>query len=184
MDSLTNPFRPGAGTPPPALIGRDVLIDAFGVTIRRAMAGRPGKSLMPVGLRGVGKTVLLNRFAEIAADEGAQVGFIEAPETGDFRTLLAVRIRKALLNLDQGPAQKAVLKALRVLKAFTLQLPDGSTLTLDVDAIAGEADSGILADDLTDLLVATGEAAKNRSDRKSTRLNSSHGGISRMPSSA
>lgn len=162
MDSLTNPFRPGAGTPPPALIGRDALIDAFGVTMRRAVAGRPGKSLMPVGLRGVGKTVLLNRFAKIATDEGAQVGFIEAPETGDFRMLLAVRLRKALLALDRGPTSKAVMRALRALKAFTLQLPDGSTLSIDVDALAGEADSGVLADDVTDLLVATGEAARAR----------------------
>jgi len=163
MDPLTNPYRPGAGTPPPALIGRDALIDAFGLTVRRAMTDRPGKSLMPVGLRGVGKTVLLNRFAEIAEVEGCQVGFIEAPETGDFRTLIAVKLRKILLALDQGPTKKAVLRALRVLKAFTLQLPDGSTLTLDIDALAGQADSGVLADDLTDLLVAAGEAARERS---------------------
>src|SRR5713101_757207 len=163
MDPLTNPYRPGAGTPPPALIGRDALIDAFGLTVRRAMTDRPGKGLMPVGLRGVGKTVLLNRFAEIAEVEGCQVGFIEAPETGDFRTLIAVKLRKILLALDQGPTKKAVLRALRVLKAFTLQLPDGSTLTLDIDALAGQADSGVLADDLTDLLVAAGEAARERS---------------------
>jgi hypothetical protein len=163
MDPLDNPFRPGAGTPPPALIGRDPLIDAFRVTMRRAMSGRPGKSLMPVGLRGVGKTVLLNRFAEIAADEGAHVGFIEAPETGDFRTLLAVRLRKVLLALDQGKAKRAVLQALRALKAFTLQLPDGSSMSIDVDAMVGTADSGVLADDITDLLVATGEAARENS---------------------
>ncbi len=118
---------------------------------------------MPVGLRGVGKTVLLNRFAEIAQNEGCEVGFIEAPETGDFRTLLAVRLRKVLLSLDQGTARKTVLKAMRVLKAFTLQLPDGSTISFDVDALAGQADSGILADDMTDVLVAVGEAAKDRS---------------------
>lgn len=64
MDRLDNPYRPGAGTRPPALIGRDDLIDGFGVTVRRALAGRPGKSYMPIGLRGVGKTVLLNRFSE------------------------------------------------------------------------------------------------------------------------
>ncbi len=105
MDPLDNPYRPGAGTPPPALIGRDELIERFGVAVRRAVTGRPGKSLMPIGLRGVGKTVLLNRFAEIAANEGLQVAFIEAPETGDFRTLLAVRLRKVLLELERsGPA--------------------------------------------------------------------------------
>jgi Cdc6-like AAA superfamily ATPase len=66
MDAFDNPFRPGAGTPPPALIGRDELIEKYDVALRRALTGRPGKSLMPIGLRGVGKTVLLNRFQEIA----------------------------------------------------------------------------------------------------------------------
>jgi hypothetical protein len=159
MDSLENPYRPGAGTPPPALIGRDELIDRFGITVRRAVEGRPGKSLMPSGLCGVGKTVLLNRFTEIADHEGLQVAMIEAPETGDFRTLLAVRLRKVLLQLDRSGAASAVLKALRVLKTFSLQLPDGSRIAIDVDALAGEADSGLLAEDLTDLLVSVGEAA-------------------------
>jgi hypothetical protein len=162
MDELTNPFRPGAGTSPPALLGRDELIDHFGTTVRRAMAGRPGKSLMPIGLRGVGKTVLLNRFAEIAEYEGLAVGFIEAPESGDFRSLLASRLRKILLAYDNKKKTAKVLKALRILKTFSLQLPDGSKITLDVDALAGSADSGNLSDDITDLLVAVGEAAAER----------------------
>lgn len=98
MDEFTNPYRPGAGTRPPALLGRDDLIDHFGTIVRRAMAGQPGKSLMPIGLRGVGKTVLLNHFTEIAEREGLAVGFIEAPETGDFRSLLVHRLRKLLLS--------------------------------------------------------------------------------------
>jgi hypothetical protein len=159
MDRLTNPYRPGAGTSPPALVGRDGLIDDFGVTIRRAVDRRPGKSVLAVGLRGVGKTVLLNRFAQIADAEGIEVAFIEAPETGDFRTLLAVRLRKVLLVFDRGPVRRAALRALRVLKTFTMQLPDGVAVSLDVDALAGQADSGILSEDLTDLLVAVGEAA-------------------------
>lgn len=159
MDELENPYRPGAGTPPPALIGRDELIGRFGVTVRRAAKGRPGKSLMPIGLRGVGKTVLLNRFAEIANDEGVEVAFIEAPETVDFRTLLVARLRKVLLKLDRGGPTRAVLKALRVLKTFSLRLPDGGSIAIDVDALSGLADSGLLSEDLTDLLVAVGEAA-------------------------
>ncbi|MBI4729470.1 MAG: ATP-binding protein [Acidobacteria bacterium] len=162
MDPLENPYRPGAGTPPPALLGRDGLINAFGVTVRRALQRRPGKSLMPIGLRGVGKTVLLNRFAEIAGHEGLEVAFIEAPETGDFRTLLAVRLRKVLLELDRKGPAKAVLRALRILKTFSLTLPDGSTIAIDVDALAGHADSGVLSEDLSDLLVATGEAAAEK----------------------
>jgi hypothetical protein len=163
MDPLDNPYRPGAGTPPPALLGRDALIDAFGVTVRRAVSGMPGKSLMPIGLRGVGKTVLLNRFGEIAGDAGMTTAFIEAPETGDFRMLLAIRIRKILLGLERSGPTRAALRALRVLKTFALQLPDGTRIAIDVDALAGEADSGDLSSDLTDLLVATGEAAGDRS---------------------
>ncbi len=159
MDRLTNPYRPGAGTPPPALIGRDELIDNFGVTLRRALMGRPGKSYMPVGLRGVGKTVLLNRFVDIASDEGVQVAFIEAPETGNFTQLLAVRLRKILLEMSRGPVRAVVSKALGILRSFTLQLPDGSRIQLGVDALAGYGDSGILSEDLTDVLVAVGEAA-------------------------
>ena len=110
----------------------------------------PGKSLMPIGLRGVGKTVLLNRFGDIAQDSGMTTAFIEAPETGDFRTILAIRIRKVLLGLERNGTRRAALRALRVLKTVTLQLPDGSRLAIDVDALAGEADSGDLASDLTD----------------------------------
>jgi AAA ATPase domain len=160
MDELLNPFRPGAGTPPPELVGRDRLIDTFGVTLRRAMAGRPGKSLLLVGLRGVGKTVLLNRFAEIAEQEGAAVGYLEATDDGDFQGQLAQRLRRILLRFDRHKPSAAVLRALRALKGFSLHLPDGSSVSLDVDALRGVADSGVLVDDLVDLLEAVGEAAK------------------------
>lgn len=159
MDALLNPYRPGAGTFPPALLGRDDLINRFGIEMRRALDRRPGKSLIALGLRGVGKTVLLNRFTQIAEQEGYSVGFIEAPESGDLRVLLARRLRRILAALErQGPSQ-AVLRALRVLKTFSLQLPDGSRVSVDVDALAGHADSGDLGEDLTDMLVAAGEAA-------------------------
>lgn len=117
---------------------------------------------MAVGLRGVGKTVLLNRFSEIAEQEGFNVAFIEATDSGDFATVLAVRLRKILLDLDRGNVSRAVAKALRVLKSFTLQLPDGSTIQIDPEPLLGEADSGRLSDDLTDVLVATGDAARDR----------------------
>jgi Cdc6-like AAA superfamily ATPase len=102
MDELANPYRPGAGTPPPALTGRDDLINRFGIAFRRAVAGRPGKSLLMIGLRGAGKTVLLNRFAEIAEQEGFRVGLIEAPEHGHFPSLLAARLRRILLPLSSN----------------------------------------------------------------------------------
>ncbi len=163
MDPFDNPFRPGAGTPPPALVGRDDLIDRFGVALRRAVAGRPGKSVMPIGLRGVGKTVLLNRFHEIAQDDGLRVAFIEAPESDDFKRLLAAKLRTTLLELDRGSVSRKVKEALGVLKSFSYTLPDGSgSFSIDVGAIPGRADSGSLAEDLTDLLVAVGEAARDR----------------------
>lgn len=97
--------------------------------MRRALKGMPGKSVMPIGLRGVGKTVLLDRFAEIAGDEGMSVAFLEAPETGDLRSLLACSLRKILLQFDSRKSSAKVLKALRILKSFQLQLPDGSAVS-------------------------------------------------------
>ena len=158
MDHFDNPYRPGAGTAPPVLIGRDRLLDGFDLTVRRAMNGRPGKSCMPVGLRGVGKTVLLNRFLGIADRAGMKVGFIEAPETGDFREHLAGRLRRILLGLDGGVARRAVALALRVLKSFTLTLPGGTSIAVGVEPLAGRADTGLLADDLTEVLVSAGQA--------------------------
>jgi Cdc6-like AAA superfamily ATPase len=163
VDELSNPYRPGAGTTPPALLGRDDLMRGFGTTLARAKSGRPGKSVMPVGLRGVGKTVLLNRFAEMAEADGYSIAFIEASEAGNFPTLLAVRLRKILLELDRGRVSRHVARALRVLKSFTIQLPDGSSIQLDPEPFLGEADSGRLDDDLTDVLVALGRATADRS---------------------
>ena len=117
---------------------------------------------MPIGLRGVGKTVLLNRFCEIADDEGLRFSYIEAPETKDFRLLLAAHLRKLLLQLHRSGPTEAILKALRVLKAFSIQMQDGSSMTLDVEPLIGHADSGILAEDITDLLVSVGEAARSK----------------------
>lgn len=117
---------------------------------------------MPIGLRGVGKTVLLNRFSDIAEDEGLSVAFIEVPETGEFQMQLVARLRKILFALDAKKASAKLLKALRVLKTFSLQLPDGSRVSLDVDTLAGHADSGNLSDDITDLLLAVGEALEER----------------------
>jgi hypothetical protein len=162
MDEFENPFSPGAGTSPPAFVGRDSLIEGYRVALRRTISGRPGKSIMPIGLRGVGKTVLLNRFHEMAQEYDLAAAFIEAPETGDFKPILAARLRTILLELDRGPVSRAVKQALGVLKSFTYTLPDGTSISLGVDPVAGKADSGLLADDLTDVLVAVGRAALDR----------------------
>jgi hypothetical protein len=114
---------------------------------------------MPIGLRGVGKTVLLNRFGEIAEQEGFKVAFIESPENGDFRVQLVIALRRALLAFAGSGVARALTKALRALKTFTVQIPDGPKIGIDLDILAGEADSGVLSEDLTDLLVAVGDAA-------------------------
>ena len=162
MDRFENPYRPGAGSPPPALVGRDDLIGDFDITVRRALDRRPGKSCVLVGLRGVGKTVLLNRFAEIAEHKKMKVGYVEASEVGDFPELLAVRLRRILLELERGAARRAVSavrRALSVLVSFTQTLPDGTSITVSAEPLVGQADSGLISEDLTDLLVAVGEAA-------------------------
>ena len=162
MDRFENPYRPGAGSAPPALVGRDDLIDDFEVTVRRALDKRPGKSCVLLGLRGVGKTVLLNRFTETAERMKMKVGFIEASEGGGFPELLAVRLRRILLELEQNAARRAlsaVKRALSVLVSFTHTFADGSSVAVSVEPLAGQADSGVLSEDLTDLLVAVGEAA-------------------------
>lgn len=110
----------------------------------------------------MGKTVLLNRFDQMAQEEGLVGAFIEAPETGDFEHLLAARLRSILIELDKGTVSRAVKLALGTLKSFSYTLPDGASIALNVDAIAGSADSGVLAEDTTDLLVAVGEAVKDR----------------------
>ncbi len=165
MDPIRNPYNPGAGTPPPALVGRDALIEGFRVAVQRALHGKPGQSLMPIGLRGVGKTVLLNRFVEEATSLGALSVLIEASEDGSLRQILAREARRILLNLDRAGAISSVVKrALRVFKSFSITVnPDGAfTAGVDLDPELGKADTGVLADDVTDLFVALGEAAKDR----------------------
>jgi len=151
--------------PPPALVGRRDLLDAFSVTLQRALAGRPFKSLLATGLRGVGKTVLLNRFDQDAQQTGFKVAFMEASDDGTFVTVLVGRVRRILLELDRlGALSQAVKRALRVFKSFTVSVNEKGLpeLGIDVDAERGLADSGDLASDLEDLFVALGEAARDR----------------------
>jgi hypothetical protein len=118
---------------------------------------------MPIGLRGVGKTVLLNAFQEIAEEDDLHVAYIEAPETGDLPSLLTVRLRGILLALDRaGRVSRAAKRALGALQSFTYTLPDGSSVSLNVDPLAGVADSGQLTEDLADLFIEAGKAARDR----------------------
>lgn len=166
MDRVTNPFAPGAGTPPPALVGRQEIIEDASVTLDRIIAGRPEKSLLLIGLRGVGKTVLLNEIQYIAEKKGYKTVFIEALEDKKLPNLLLPHLRQLLYFLDRNErANEYVKRALRVLRAFVdsikLKYQD-IELTLDVEPETGTADNGDLESDLPPLLVAIAEAAKSR----------------------
>ena len=166
MEPLLNPFSPGAGSPPPELAGRaDLLIQAR-LTLGRIKAGRYEQSLMLVGLRGVGKTVLLNRIREIAEDTGYDVVMIEATESRSLPELLLPALRQILYQLDAmaGVSDK-VKRSLKVLRSFVgaIKRKLGEVeVGMDIDPEKGTADSGDLEADLADLFVVVGEAAKDR----------------------
>ncbi|MEY4773055.1 MAG: hypothetical protein RIT40_90 [Planctomycetota bacterium] len=164
MDPILNPFAPGAGTTPPALAGRDELVNKMVVALGRIRLGRPAKSILMVGLRGVGKTVLLGRIAAHARSQGAQVLSIEAPEQRSLPATLAPELRQVLLRLSLGDRSRDLAqRALRGLAGFvkSLQLRYADIeLRLDVEPEPGLADSGALEPDLAQLLELVGEAAK------------------------
>lgn len=164
MDPIRNPFAPGAGTPPPELAGRDELRESLRITIARAQIGRPAKSAMLVGLRGVGKTVLLDRVREDAEAAGFQTIRIEAPEGRSLPSILAPQLRQALLRLSQVEAAKEVaIRGLRALAGFAKKLKvtfGDIEVGLDYDPEPGLADNGDLEHDLQALFEQVGAAAK------------------------
>ena len=163
VDAVRNPYTPGAGSRPPVLSGRDAQLDAFRILLERLRLGRPEKSLMMTGLRGVGKTVLLGTLDGIAEEAGFRTASAEITHETDFSSLMARLTRRALLSLSPaGRFRAKARRAAAVLKAFTLRLPDGLEIGVDVDAAVGRGDSGNLADDLADVLVELGKAAADR----------------------
>jgi AAA ATPase domain len=162
MDPVRNPYSPGAGTRPPALVGREREIEAMDISLQRLLLGRDGRSQMLTGLRGVGKTVLLNEFEHIAVGRGYFHEHVEVTEDGDLPVRLASAFRRVLLAMDARRRIGArVARALGVLKAFTIRLPDGPELSIEVDAVPGPADSGDLAMDLAGLFTELGEVARD-----------------------
>lgn len=164
MDPIRNPFAPGAGTPPPELAGRDALRETVRVAIERTRNGRPTKSVLMVGLRGVGKTVLLDRMRDDAEQAGVQTLRIEAPENRSLPAMLAPQLRQSLLVLSRNEAAKDLAqRALRALagfaKALKLRYRD-IEVGLDFEPEPGLADNGDLEQDLQALLEAAGAAAK------------------------
>ena len=163
MDPRTNPYAPGAGTPPPELAGRGDLLEDAAVALDRVRGGRPAKSLLLTGLRGVGKTVLLNRIARDAENRSFITVQLEAPEERPLPDLLAAPLRAALIRMDRFAAASAAAKrALLALGGFVRAMKvsyHGLEVGVDLGGEPGLADSGVLDHDLGDLLCAAGAAA-------------------------
>ncbi len=166
MDRRTNPYAPGAGTPPPELVGRDELIEDAEIALDRLRNGLAAKSLLMVGLRGVGKTVLLNRMLLDATDRGFECVPVEAPEDRSLPGALAGPLNSALIRMSRSAAARELSRrARRALAGFVGAMKLGFediTLSIDIDKEEGVADSGDLDTDLTSLLQVAGEAAKAR----------------------
>lgn len=163
MDPLKNPYSPGAGAPPPELVGREAILDQAEILLGRIKIRKPEKSLLMTGLRGVGKTVLLVEIQRKAEELEYKTIFIEAHEDKTLGPLLAPYLRTLLYSLDKvaGIGNKA-RKALSVLRGFigSLKIAYGDiSIGLDIEPELGSADSGDIEIDLPQLLVAVGEAA-------------------------
>lgn len=164
MNPVDNPYSPGAGTPPPELAGRDELLEQVRVALERIRRGRPEKSVLLIGLRGVGKTVLLNRMREEADRAGMETLWIEAPEGRSLPAMLAPQLRLALIRLSRDERTKELARrGLRALAGFAsaLKVKYGDIeVGLDFEPEIGLADNGDLEHDLQALLEAAGETAR------------------------
>ncbi|MHB1155520.1 MAG: ATP-binding protein [Phycisphaerales bacterium] len=164
MDPISNPYAPGAGTPPPELAGRNELRETVRIALERIRRGLPAKSMLIVGLRGVGKTVLLDRLRDDAEGTGIQTMRIEAPEGRSLPAVLSPQLRQALIRLSRNEqACDLARRALRGLAGFVTALKmkyQDIEVGLDLEPEPGLADNGDLEHDLQALLEATGEAAK------------------------
>jgi hypothetical protein len=166
MDPINNPFSPGAGSPPPELVGRDPLLELARILLGRVKKKRAEKSLLLTGLRGVGKTVLLNEIERMAKATDYRTVVIEAHEDKPLGPLIAPYLRNLLYDLDRiAGAGEKVKRGFRVLRSFLGKLKmtyEDVTVGLDVEPEQGSADSGDLEIDLPNLFIAVGEAAQER----------------------
>lgn len=166
MDPIKNPFSPGAGAPPPELVGRDPLLEQARILLGRVKQKRPEKSLLLTGLRGVGKTVLLNEIERMAKTAGYQTILLEAHEEKPLGELIYPALRSLLYELDRvAGAGDKVKRGLAVLRSFigSIKLTvNDMALGLDIEPAKGTADSGDMEIDLPNLFVAIAEAAEER----------------------
>jgi len=161
LNRARNPFAPGAGHQPPELAGRDRIVDDVSVALERIMRGRSDRGHLLLGLRGVGKTVLLNRIERLALERGYHVALIEAPEEKPLAALLLPRLRAILVKLSRQERAKALaMHALGVVRSFASAFKVTlAGMEIEVSPEEGVADSGDLETDLPELLLVVGEAA-------------------------
>jgi hypothetical protein len=158
MDPIRNPYAPGAGQRPPELAGRDRELEQFAVTLERVAAGRPERSMVLSGLRGVGKTVLLNALRGQAVTRAWGTGKVEARPDRSVRIPVAQAVHAAVREVSHRHRDPdRVDRVAGVLKSFALrtQLADRKGLRwsppVDAVAVRGRADSGDLELDLVEL---------------------------------
>lgn len=162
MDPYRNPFAPGAGSRPPELAGRDAVLESARVACGRALLGRNARSMMLLGLRGTGKTVLLNEIGRLAEGGGYFASKIEAPEHQSLARLLYPEMRKVLRALSGiEEAKQLAMRALRGLRGFaSIFKIDIGGAEIGIEPEPGLADSGDIQFDLPDLFTAIGKAAQ------------------------
>ncbi|RIK14628.1 MAG: ATPase, partial [Acidobacteria bacterium] len=157
MDPIRNPYAPGAGQRPPELAGRDEQLERFQVVLERIQRGRPERSMILTGLRGVGKTVLLNALRSTAVRTRWGTGKYEARPDQGMRRPMSAALHTAVRELGH-PQGGEVDHVLGVIKAFAQKDQPGAKLRdrwnpgIDVPAITGRADSGDIEIDLVELL--------------------------------
>ncbi|MGI8664999.1 MAG: ATP-binding protein, partial [Jatrophihabitans sp.] len=169
MDPVRNPYAPGAGQRPPELAGRDGELAAFDVVLERVVRGRAERSVMLTGLRGVGKTVLLNALRSAAVRAGWGTGKLEARPEQSLRRPLAAALHVAIRELGPVPSAEhpgGADHVLGVLRSFAQKGPAEAKLRerwqpgIEVPAVPGRADSGDIEIDLVELFAdAAGLAA-------------------------
>ena len=162
MDPYRNPFAPGAGSRPPELAGRDGVLEHARVSCGRAINGRSARSMMLLGLRGTGKTVLLNEVGKIAEQAGLLVSKVESPEEESLARLLYPEMRKVMRSLSTVDAAKQIAnRGLKGLRGFaSIFKIDIAGVEVGVEPEPGLADSGNLQYDLPDLFNVIGRAAQ------------------------
>lgn len=164
MKKEDNPFEPGAGTKPPELVGRDLLLEDADAAIAKSLKGRPLRGQVFYGLRGVGKTVLLREVSELAAKRGLLVSDLETPEDKRLTVIVALSVRKLLVALSaKEKVKESVVRAAGALQSFaSIFKVKVAGIGIEVKKPKGLADSGALDDDITDLLITVAEAAQSQ----------------------